>query len=50
MELTRIHKFYNGDTNFPEVKWNDWTLLSRGDYLAADGLPYSFLTYEREKK
>lgn len=43
MEITKIHKEFEGDTFFPEVDWEKWEKIneeSRQDY--------SFLTYQRK--
>lgn len=47
IELTRIHRHFEGDAFFPEVKWNDWNLVYEEKNLSESGLPYSFLTYEK---
>lgn len=47
IELTRIHRHFEGDAFFPEVKWNDWNLVYEEKNLSESGIPYSFLTYEK---
>ena len=48
IELTKIHKHFDGDTFFPEVDWKDWNLIYEEKNLSGSGLPYSFLTYIRK--
>ena len=43
MEITRIHRDYQGDCFFPECNEKDWTLKNRDDRDF-----YSFLSYERK--
>jgi len=46
--ITRIHAEVEGDTFFPEIDFDRWTLVSE-DYHEADEkneYPYSFLVYE----
>lgn len=46
--ITCIGKTYNGDTFFPPYK-SDWKLVSASDnHFTDDGIPYSFLIYDRE--
>jgi|APHM01.1.fsa_nt_gi dihydrofolate reductase (EC 1.5.1.3) len=42
MELTRVHETYDGDTYFPEVDWDNWTLESKDEKTEL-----TFLTYTR---
>ena len=46
MELTRVHKYFEGDTFFPPIKWSDWNLVNK---ITEDGkeFRYSFETYLR---
>ncbi|MDD3264072.1 MAG: dihydrofolate reductase [Candidatus Nanoarchaeia archaeon] len=43
MEITRIHRDYQGDCFFPEYNEKDWTLKNKDDRDF-----YSFLSYERK--
>lgn len=43
MELTRIHKNYEGDTYFPEFDENEWIIEKKEDH---DG--FSFITYVKK--
>ena len=45
MEITRIHKAYDGDTYFPEVNFDEWEIEKKEDH---DG--FSFITYVRKKE
>lgn len=47
LELTRVHKDYEGDAFFPEVDFKEWNLINKQEGLTNDGLEYSFLTYDR---
>ncbi len=44
IELTRVHKNYDGDTFFPELDLTKWNLVDKEEHLEQD-IPYSFLTY-----
>jgi dihydrofolate reductase len=44
IELTQIHKEYDGDTFFPEINLSEWKVTKEDK---RDG--FSFLTYERTK-
>jgi dihydrofolate reductase len=47
--LTVVHKQFEGDSFFPEIKKTDWVQVSREDHQPDEknSLPYSFITYER---
>ncbi len=45
LELTRIHKEYDGDTYFPEINWDEWELVN-ADKQHKD---FTFETYKRKK-
>jgi dihydrofolate reductase len=47
--LTIVHKEFEGDTYFPEIKANEWKEVSREDHEPDEKnlLPYSFITFER---
>ncbi len=44
LELTKIHGNYEGDTFFPKINFDEWTLKNR-----EEGQGYSFLTYTKIK-
>ncbi len=44
LELTRIHRFVNGDAYFPQIDWNEWEEVYKDDHN-----DYSFHAYERIK-
>ena len=48
--LTLIDATYDGDTWFPEFEASAWREVSREPGIAASGLPYSFVTYERRAR
>jgi len=49
--LTRIHAEVEGDTHFPEIKFEDWKLVSEEHHEKDEKneYPYSFLVYERNR-
>jgi len=47
MELTKVHKNFDGDTFFPNVDWDDWNLINEEKKKNEEGLSFSFLTYQR---
>ena len=49
IELTRIHKNFEGDIFFPEVKWHDWKLVNEEKGVNKEEISYSFLTYLKNK-
>ncbi len=48
--LTVVHKFFDGDSFFPDIDKNDWLEMSREDHQPDEknNLPYSFITYQRK--
>jgi dihydrofolate reductase len=48
--LTIVHKEFEGDSFFPEIKKEEWKEVSREDYQPDEKnlLPYSFITLEKE--
>jgi dihydrofolate reductase len=47
MIVTHIDAVYRCDTFFPEIDAALWTVTAREAHRSADGLAYSFVTYER---
>lgn len=45
MELTRVHRNFDGNVFFPSVDWEDWNEVESNHML-----DYSFLTYERKQR
>ena len=45
--LTRIHRSYEGDARFPEIDPADWKESRREEHVAANGIPFDFVWYER---
>lgn len=47
---TVIKHSFEGDTTFPEVDWNNWTMinLSEGEQDSENSFPYQFETYQRK--
>ena len=45
LELTKIHKEYDGDTFFPQINFDEWVEINRQDFEG-----FSFLTYVRKNK
>tara|TARA_X000000950_G_scaffold203873_1_gene245410 strand:- start:8958 stop:9452 length:495 start_codon:yes stop_codon:yes gene_type:complete len=51
IELTRVHRDFEGDTFFPEIDSKYWELVwEEPQTKALDNLPYSFLTYQKKKQ
>ncbi|MBR9690957.1 dihydrofolate reductase [Candidatus Woesearchaeota archaeon] len=50
LELTRIHKDFEGDTYFPEINFDEWELVNHEEHEDNEHGPYSFMTYKRKKK
>jgi len=49
LELTRIHRDFEGDIYFPEIDFTEWDLIKQEDKIDNKYGPYSFLTYKRKK-
>lgn len=51
IELTKIHKSFEGDTFFPKIDLeNDWKMIEEPEYsLTKKGLCFSFWTYEKKQ-
>lgn len=54
LELTRVHKNYEGDVFFPEVNFDEWKLIKKEkkegvDKKSGEKVKFSFLTYKRKK-
>ncbi|MDW0115419.1 dihydrofolate reductase [Sporosarcina thermotolerans] len=48
--ITVIRNSYEGDTFFPEYNDGNWKLISESeDHHTAEGIPYSYLIYDRAK-
>jgi dihydrofolate reductase len=47
--VTEIKKSFIGDTFFPEID-KKWTEFSREDHVTADGLEFSFVSYQKNTK
>ena len=47
LHLTEIARDYDGDTHFPPFARDQWREVTREPHVAADGLAYAFVTYER---
>lgn len=47
LELTRIHKDFDGDTKFPKINFNEWKLIKEEKNIDEKIGEYSFLTYQR---
>ena len=43
LEITRVHKDYDGDVSFPDIDWDEWELVKKND---KDG--FSFMSYTRK--
>ena len=49
LHLTEIARDYDGDTHFPPFARDQWREVTREPHVAADGLAYAFVTYERAR-
>ncbi len=51
IELTRVHKIFDGDAFFPEIDLNKWELLYKEKHFSnSDNIyNYSYLTYKKIK-
>ncbi|MDD5067095.1 MAG: dihydrofolate reductase [bacterium] len=49
LELTRIHRDFEGDIFFPGIDYAEWELVSTVDRADATYGPFSFMTYKRKK-
>ena len=49
LEITRVHRSFEGETFFPEVNWDEWETSNEERDLVSENerIPYSFLTYSR---
>ncbi|QNP48157.1 dihydrofolate reductase [Diaphorobacter aerolatus] len=47
VEVTEIHQAFDGDVQAPSLG-PEWKETARTDHVGANGLPFSFVTYERE--
>jgi len=52
IELTRVHKSFEGDAFFPEIKSDKWELISseKNKYNDDKTLTYSYLTFKKIDK
>ena len=49
LEITRVHRDFEGDIFFPEVNYDEWDLFNEEKGISENkGIPYSFLTYLRK--
>ncbi|MEI6883859.1 MAG: dihydrofolate reductase [Bacteroidota bacterium] len=51
MYLTRVHKEFEGDVFFPEIRFDEWQLVLKEDipFDESLGFSYSYENYERKK-
>ncbi|WP_456278700.1 dihydrofolate reductase [Bacillus sp. AK128] len=49
--ITHIHHEFEGDTFFPRIDWNEWTVIEREPGIKDEKNPYDFeyVVYERKK-
>ncbi|WP_017187152.1 dihydrofolate reductase [Alkalibacillus haloalkaliphilus] len=52
MYITKIHETFDGDTYFPTINWDDWTLVSEqlGELDEKNKHEHTFLIYRRVNK
>lgn len=48
--LTRVYKYFDGDTKFPEINLDDWTIDNQSEILTneADNLKFDFINLIRK--
>ena len=44
---TEIEERFEGDTFFPSLPEGEWRCADRGERIVEDGIPFSFILYER---
>jgi dihydrofolate reductase len=51
MYITRVHKSFDADTFFPEIRPDEWGIIESENVIndKQNDFAYSFLTYERKK-
>lgn len=49
MELTEVHKSFDGDTRF-DFDAKDWRQIAREDHVTPEGLHYSYVTLDHERR
>lgn len=51
LHITRLEGIFEGDVRFPEIKWDEWELVSRvqGPVDAGNPCRYRFEIYDRHK-
>lgn len=47
VELTEVHRAFDGDAHFPALDKSAWRETAREDHATAEGLRYSFVSLER---
>ena len=48
IELTRVHNSFKADTFFPDINFGKWNKIYE-EKFNLDNLPYSFITYKKNK-
>ena len=46
--ITHIHKSFDADRFFPEIKEEEWTAVDVGETLEENGLEFNYVTYEKK--
>ena len=49
MELTEVHKSFDGDARF-DFDRKEWREIARQDHVAPEGLRYSYVTLDHERR
>ena len=49
MYITEIGASFEGDVFFPQIDYTEWHETAREPHTSAQGLPYSFVTYQRKR-
>lgn len=46
--ITHIHKSFDADRFFPEIKADEWNAVDVGEVLEENGIEFHYVTYERK--
>ena len=48
INMTRVHRNYEGNAFFPKVNWDNWKKVFEERKMGENGIPFSFLRYLRK--
>jgi len=49
IELTEVHRVFEGDARF-DFDWEGWREIAREDHATPEGLRYSYVTLDHERR